>query len=358
MAKLRSLGWWLSFLFACSLVVLVSGHDRIGIFVAAHPSFTFYLVLAALLAVPARVVALLAAYLIELLLVGWSRSSLKMLWKPAASVRLDILSMLVMVLLPQRYLGYLLSFGLLFVMDAWVAHRVDLSVTPLLRVWGVQMAAFYVLQSFLAYWLHRLEHAVPALWALHKFHHSADRMTLLTTSRGTQFLKGVESGLIVLPMGLLTSPTLPLPLPGTPGFIVAAVYFVYHTFIIMNGYFAHSNLQTEYGWVGRWLIVPPRMHRLHHAMKPEYYNKNFSNDLVIWDRLFGTYARRDSPGGPVALPIGLEDNPFNHADSLAASLREYFVTTYLVFSRELSRGVVALMPARLRALQARSDARP
>jgi len=357
MEKLKSLVWWLSFLIACGLAVLVSEHDSIAAFVRAHRDIVPLLALALVLAIPARIIALVTAFVLELLFVGWSRSSLKMLLRPSASVRLDILSILVMLLLPQRYLGYLLSFGLLFVIDAYAAQHFDLSVTRFISLWGVQMLAVILIGSLLRYWLHRMEHAVPALWALHKFHHSADQMTMLTSARSTQFLKGVENGIVLLPMGLLSDPTVPaLAALGGAGLAMAGVYFVYHTFILMNGYLAHSNLETDYGWVGRWLIVSPRMHRLHHAMTAEYYDKNFSNDLVIWDRLFGTYARRDPVNGPVSLPIGLEDNPFNRSDSFAGSLREYFVTTYVVFWRELRRGAAALWPARSRAAQASSNA--
>ena len=356
MEKLKSLGWWLSFLCVCALLVLVSGHGRIAAFAEAHRDLAPLLALAVLLAIPGRVLALVAAFLLELLFVGWSRSSLKALSKPSASARLDLLSILVMLLLPQRYLGYLLSFGLLFVIDVYLVRHFDLGVTHFISLWALQILAVTLLQSFLRYWLHRMEHAIPALWSLHKFHHSADQMTMLTSARGTQFLKGVENGIVVLPMGLLASPTLPpLTTLGGVGLAAAGVYFAYHTFILINGYLAHSNLETDYGWVGRWLIVSPRMHRLHHARTPEYYDKNFSNDLVIWDRLFGTYARHDGAHGPVSLPIGLEDNPFNHSHSLAGSLREYFVTTFVVFWRELARGAVAFSPSRSRRPQAQSQ---
>jgi hypothetical protein len=64
------------------------------------------------LAIPARFLALAGAYLLELLLVGWRSSSLRMLWKPSASVRMDVVATIVQLLLPQRHLGYILSFGL------------------------------------------------------------------------------------------------------------------------------------------------------------------------------------------------------------------------------------------------------
>jgi hypothetical protein len=34
----------------------------------------------------------------------------------------------------------------------------------------------------------------------------------------------------------------------------------------------------------------PSHHRVHHASDPEYLDKNYAGMLIIWDRLFGSYA--------------------------------------------------------------------
>jgi len=346
MKQLKLLGWSCGFLFACGLVVAVRWHSELRSFAGAHRDVGFYLLLAVLLMIPAKFLALTAAYLLELLGVGWSRSSLRMLWRPQASVRLDIVAILTMLVLPQRHLGYLLSFGVLYAIDAYAAQHINISLTHFLSAWVLQVLCFVLFQSFLRYWMHRTEHAIPALWALHKFHHSADRLAILTSARQTQFTKGLEEGLVFLPAGLLTGPTAALPVVGTPLFMAALVYFTYQTFILVNGYLVHSNLRTGYGWIGRWLLVSPHMHRLHHATDPAYHHKNFSFDLVIWDRLFGTYAACP-PGTEVTqVPVGLDDNPFNQHSTLLGALREYFITTLVVFWRELRRGLVACVPAR------------
>jgi sterol desaturase/sphingolipid hydroxylase (fatty acid hydroxylase superfamily) len=335
----------ISFLLACALASTVAWHPQLQAFLTAHRDLSFYLLLAVLVSIPARFVGLGAAYLLELLVVGWSRSSLRMLVKSQPSVRLDVLAILTMLLLPHHRIGYLLSFGLLYAVDHYTAQLPHISLTPLIPLWVLQMLCFVLFQSLVQYWLHRMEHAVPALWALHKFHHSADRMSIITSARGTQFLGGIEATLTVVPMSLITSPVLPFPAVGSPTFAVAILFLTYRTFIVMNGYFCHSNFATGYGWIGRWLIVSPRMHRLHHAVSPAYHNKNFSNDFVIWDRLFGTYAACDAGVDVRAIPVGLHDNPFNRHLTTGGALREYFLTTYLVFWRELCRGVSAWLPA-------------
>ncbi len=34
----------------------------------------------------------------------------------------------------------------------------------------------------------------------------------------------------------------------------------------------------------------PSHHRVHHASDPEYLDKNYAGILIIWDRMFGSYA--------------------------------------------------------------------
>ena len=343
MRVLKALCWSLGLLLACALIVLAAWQGPLQ-HLSTHRTIALYFLLTAVLAVPARFLALAGAYLAELLLVGWPRSSLRMLCNPSPSVRMDVVTIVMQLLLPQRYIGYVLSFGLLYAIDLATRQLDGFSVARLLPTWGLQIVCVLSFQSFLRYWMHRAEHAVPALWALHKFHHSAESLSLLTSARTTQLTKGIETGLVFAPAALLTGATAPLPAIHSPAFALAVIYFVYSTFVGINGYFVHSNLTTDYGWIGRWLLVSPRMHRLHHARAASYHDKNFTFDLVLWDRLFGTYAACPRDTDPLTIPLGLDENPFNAHDTLRGALREYFLSTYLVFWRELRKGLRAWIP--------------
>ena len=351
MQKLKVLGWSASFVLACALAGIATSHIQLQAIAGAHRDFRFYLVLALLLAIPAKVALLTAGYLIELPLVGWSRSSLRLLLQPRASVRLDVLSIIVMIMLPQQRLGWLLTFGLLYLLDSYVAHQPNYSLTHLMSTWVPQVVGFLLLQSFVRYWMHRAEHAIPAIWALHKFHHSAECMSLLTSMRQTQLTKAFEVALVIVPLGLLTNPTAAMPALGSPLYVAVVIYLAYQAFLQVNQYLVHSNMTTDYGWIGRWLFVSPRMHRLHHAKAPEYHDKNFTFDLVIWDRLFGTYAHCETVAETLTLPLGLDENPFNRHNTVAGVLRDYFLTTYVEFWHELRRGLKAWLPTRSTAQQ-------
>ncbi|HRF27513.1 MAG TPA: sterol desaturase family protein, partial [Ferruginibacter sp.] len=45
------------------------------------------------------------------------------------------------------------------------------------------------------------------------------------------------------------------------------------------------------------VIVTPSHHRVHHAINPEYLDKNYSQIFIIWDKLFGTF-QEELPGVP------------------------------------------------------------
>jgi hypothetical protein len=50
------------------------------------------------------------------------------------------------------------------------------------------------------------------------------------------------------------------------------------------------------GWLEH-IIVTPAHHRVHHAINPEYLDKNFGQIFIFWDKLFGTFQeeREDIP---------------------------------------------------------------
>jgi sterol desaturase/sphingolipid hydroxylase (fatty acid hydroxylase superfamily) len=343
---MKRMVWVLCFVFALALLA-ITGSTQLQQVAGVHGGVVFHTLLPLFLAIPVGVVTLASAYLLEGLLVGWSHSSFKMLGEASGSVRLDALAVMV-DLLSLRHLGYILSLGLLYVIETHSTQAATVLQTRILPSWGIQVGCLLLLASFINYWVHRLEHAIPALWALHKFHHSADRMSILTSHRQTELTKRVEQILESLPFvifAVVMEPTVPKPDATSALFPLVVIYFFYRTFIRVNQYLVHSNLVTDYGWIGRWLLVSPRMHRLHHAKAPEYHNKNFTFDLVIWDRIFGTYAACDAAEAG-AISLGLDENPFNSSGAIKSVLRDYFLTSYIVFWQALRNGLKAWMPPR------------
>jgi sterol desaturase/sphingolipid hydroxylase (fatty acid hydroxylase superfamily) len=334
----------------CAFVLLAfTGSTQLQQLLANHASAPLKLPLLLLIAIPTGIVTLICAYLIEGALLGWRNSSLRALGEASGSVRLDLLCV-ALELVSFKRLGYVLSLGLLYVLETRSSQPLIPAHLP--PSWGLQVACLLLLGSLISYRVHRLEHSIPALWALHKFHHSADRMSVLTSHRQTDLTRTVEQALATLPLILfvIAEPTAPKPGVASALFPLVAIYFFYRAFIRVNQYLVHSNLTTDYGWIGRWVLVSPRMHRLHHARAAEYHDKNFTFDLVIWDRIFGTYATCGA-ADVSAIPLGLDDNPFNHTDTVKGVLRDYFLTPYIVFWRALKDGVKAWLPMRPAGIQ-------
>jgi len=123
------------------------------------------------------------------------------------------------------------------------------------------------------YWMHRLAHKIPLLWATHSFHHSAERLTIVTGARHHWAEKIVLAPLVFLSLILFQ----------VPAHIMAiAVLFMN----IPDG-LQHLNYKIAWHRAGIW-INTPQWHRIHHSVEPKHYDKNFSSAFPIMDVIFGT----------------------------------------------------------------------
>lgn len=141
--------------------------------------------------------------------------------------------------------------------------------------------------DFVFYAIHYAMHRVPALWALHKVHHSAEVLTPLTRSR-EHFIAGpIWAAGGALSYGFIGGIFAWL----FDGGIVAATLFNIGVFALLfgfNGSFRHYHVQFHYPHgLSKWLHSPV-MHHVHHSYLPKHWDKNFAAVTSIWDRLFGT----------------------------------------------------------------------
>ena len=151
-----------------------------------------------------------------------------------------------------------------------------------------------VLLDCLIYWQHRLFHKIPILWRLHRVHHADPH---LDASTGLRFHPiEIALSLLVKTLGIL--------LLGAP--IEAVLLFE----IILNAssIFNHSNIKLPswLEWPLRKLIVTQAMHRIHHSQVVKETNSNFSFNLSVWDRLFGSYCHQ-AKAGDEGLILGLKE---------------------------------------------------
>jgi len=164
---------------------------------------------------------------------------------------------------------------------AWAVERVALFDLPTDRVW-VWVAAL-LLYDFCYYWLHRCGHEVGILWAAHVVHHQSERYNLSTALRQTS--SGALLGWIFyLPMAVLGFPL--------------EVFAVVAVIDLLYQYWIHTELVPKLGWFDR-VFASPSNHRVHHAVNDRYLDKNYGGILILWDRLFGSFAEEDDGTPPI-----------------------------------------------------------
>jgi sterol desaturase/sphingolipid hydroxylase (fatty acid hydroxylase superfamily) len=149
-------------------------------------------------------------------------------------------------------------------------------------IW-VYIIAFIAL-DFSGYCIHRIQHTTNVFWNAHIIHHSSEEFNLACALRQS----------ISVFFRIFTFFLLPAALLGVPGNVIAIVAPL-HLFI---QFWYHTQLIGKMGFLEK-IIVTPSHHRVHHAINPEYIDKNYSQVFIIWDKMFGTFQEEQEHIPPV-----------------------------------------------------------
>ena len=143
-------------------------------------------------------------------------------------------------------------------------------------------AAGFLLTDFTYYWQHRWSHTIRWFWANHATHHSSNELNLPAAFRlsWTADLTGVW---------LFFLPAIYLGLHPAAMWLMLIINLRYQLLL-------HTEAVGKLGPL-EWVLNTPSHHRVHHASNPAYLDKNFGGMLIVFDRLFGTFAeeRIDQP---------------------------------------------------------------
>lgn len=170
------------------------------------------------------------------------------------------------------------------------------------QAWVGSLVLLLLATDFLYYWQHRLSHRVRWFWANHAVHHSSTRLNLSAALRlgWTSFLSG--NVLWFLPLAWIGF---------APQYVLGAM-----AFDLSYQFFLHTALRPSQPHgpgplrrAARGLFNTPSHHRVHHAIHPACLDRNFGGVLIVFDRMFGTFA--DAPAG-TPLRFGLLDRPVSH----------------------------------------------
>jgi sterol desaturase/sphingolipid hydroxylase (fatty acid hydroxylase superfamily) len=171
-------------------------------------------------------------------------------------------------------------------------HRVLSLGQPLL--WWSWIVLFFA-EDLCYYWFHRMHHQVRLLWAAHVNHHSSQYFNLSTALRQPWFTP-ITGPVFWLPLALLGYP---------PAMILTAqaVSLIYQFWI-------HTETVRKLPRPLEWLFNTPSHHRVHHGKNIAYLDRNHGGVLIIWDRLFGTFAQ-ERARDPVSYGITHDLTTFN-----------------------------------------------
>lgn len=169
----------------------------------------------------------------------------------------------------------------------------NLSLLVDVPVW-LAIALSILILDLVIYAQHVLFHRVPALWRLHRVHHTDLDFDVTT---GIRF-HPIE---IILSMGIKL---LLVILLGPP----AVAVLIFEILLNAAAMFNHSNLKIPLGFdrVIRLLMVTPDMHRVHHSVITRETNSNYGFFISWWDRAFGTYIDQPEKGHE-GMTIGIEE---------------------------------------------------
>ncbi|MDQ3016295.1 MAG: sterol desaturase family protein [Bacteroidota bacterium] len=164
-----------------------------------------------------------------------------------------------------------LGLSIVIVSYTWLVERVALF--EIQNAWYVYVIAF-VAKDFAGYWIHRLEHTINFLWNRHIIHHSSEEFNLSCALR--QSISEVFSYVTIF--------LIPAALLGIPGQVIAVIAPIQ----LFAQFWYHTRLINKMGWLEH-LMVTPSHHRVHHAINPEYIDKNYGQIFILWDKWFRTF---------------------------------------------------------------------
>ncbi|MBT8320772.1 MAG: sterol desaturase family protein [Eudoraea sp.] len=147
------------------------------------------------------------------------------------------------------------------------------AIVEIEATWMVWLIGF-IAMDFAGYWNHRLSHHINIFWNQHVIHHSSEEFNLACALR-----QSISNLIGYFPIMLI-----PAALLGVPHQVIAILAPIH----LFGQFWYHTQHIGKMG-ILEYVIVTPSQHRVHHAINPEYIDKNLGQILCIWDRMFGTF---------------------------------------------------------------------
>ena len=132
----------------------------------------------------------------------------------------------------------------------------------------------FICIDFASYCHHYLKHSVNLFWNQHIIHHSSEEFNLACALRQSITNNFGVNALFLIPAALC----------GVPPEVVQIILPLH----LFAQFWYHTRHIGKLGFL-EYIIVTPSQHRVHHAINPEYIDKNLGAIFCVWDRAFGTF---------------------------------------------------------------------
>lgn len=180
----------------------------------------------------------------------------------------------------------------------------------------------FVLRDFLRFLAHYASHRIPALWEIHKVHHSAEVLTPFTLNRTHPIEGALMRGASLLALGLAAGICSWLFRGRIEAWEILGVDALSFVWTLAGSNLRHSHVWLSFGprWE-RWFLSPAQ-HQVHHSVAREHHDKNLGEVFALWDWVFGTLyvTHRREP-----LKFGLDASEVRHRQTVWSLLWSPFV---------------------------------
>jgi sterol desaturase/sphingolipid hydroxylase (fatty acid hydroxylase superfamily) len=278
---------------------------------------------------------------LELFFLSWEKTTVFLVFVQRKMTALSDFGLVIAYFTPVKLAAeYFFSFGLAYggaKLADTLATRLDWArwELPSSSVLGVLagFSIYFLASTFASYWQHRLMHW-RWFWYLHRFHHATPELNIFTGFRenpATAFFNLLPA---LSPLVLLKVPSAGL---------FASFFLVFQIISSLQ----HSQLPWSLGWFGRWIMVSPQAHQIHHSIDEEHRDLNFSV-CPLWDHLFGTWYY----GSNLPSAYGIPDP--SHVER---PLIQWLIDVW-IFYRDLARSTAGVARSALARITRRQSAVP
>jgi sterol desaturase/sphingolipid hydroxylase (fatty acid hydroxylase superfamily) len=177
-----------------------------------------------------------------------------------------------------------LGLSIAIISYSWLVEH--LTIYQVKSSWMLYVIAFLAL-DFAGYWVHRLAHTVNFFWNNHIVHHSSEEFNLACALRQSISVYFRIYAFLLIPAAMF----------GVPQEVIAVVAPLH----LFAQFWYHTQHIHKMGWL-EYIIVTPAHHRVHHAINPEYLDKNYGQIFIFWDRMFGTF-QEETPAIPAVYGV-------------------------------------------------------